>query len=178
MHGVKRKVGSLLIVASSLAFILVPSRISSGIDECREILDLVYRGGFELVENLYYCNNPNTLGYTIRYQLVICTNNVKESGLSVHSYINETITHEAVHVAHICNAYMPFYKDTTSMSLENNKESEIRASMAESTASYQMEHEAYWMENKPEKVIQALRTYCGAKAKPEEKRDSGAGVGD
>ena len=46
------------------------------------------------------------------------------------------------------------------MPLTWNKLEDIKKSMKMSTASRQMEHEAYWMEDKPNKVNYVIKKYC------------------
>jgi len=46
------------------------------------------------------------------------------------------------------------------MILPSFKYQDIRNSVQTSTASAQIEHEAYWMEDKPNKVKYVLRKYC------------------
>jgi hypothetical protein len=46
------------------------------------------------------------------------------------------------------------------MSLPSFKYQDIRNSVKTSSSSAQMEHEAYWMEDKPDKVKYVLQKYC------------------
>lgn len=126
----------------------------------REIVQNVIRAGYPVKENIEYCRNKDQFGYGDHNKMVICTKNIKNSGFDVKHYINETVYHEAVHMAHMCNGYKPFYISQKDMPLPWNKLEDIKKSMQMSTASRQMEHEAYWMEDKPNKVNYVIKKYC------------------
>lgn len=126
----------------------------------REIVQNVIRAGYPVRENIGFCRDKKIFGYGDYDKMVICTNNIKNSGFDVQFYINETVYHEGVHMAHMCNRYKPFWMDPKTMPLPWNKVEDIKKSVKSSTASYQMEHEAYWMEDKPEKVNYVLEKYC------------------
>lgn len=126
----------------------------------REIVQSVIRAGYLVKENVEYCRDKNRFGYSNHDKMVICTQNIKDSGHDVEFYINETVYHEAVHMAHMCNGYKPFYISLKDMTLTWNKLEDIKKSIQTSTASRQMEHEAYWMEDKPKKVNYVLKKYC------------------
>ena len=126
----------------------------------REIVQNVIRAGYPVRENIEFCRDKNRFGYGNFNKMVICTNNIKRSGLNVKEQINYTVYHEAVHMAHMCNGYKPFYINVKDMPLPWNKMEDIKKSMATSTASRQMEHEAFWMEDKPKKVNYVLKKYC------------------
>ena len=126
----------------------------------REIVQNVIRAGYPVRENIEFCRNNKTFGYGDFDKMVICTNNIKNSGFDVQFYINETVYHEGVHMAHMCNGYKPFGMNLKTMPLPWNKVEDIKKSLKISTSSYQMEHEAYWMEDKPEKVNYVLKKYC------------------
>jgi hypothetical protein len=126
----------------------------------RGIVQNVIRAGYPVRENIEFCRDKNRFGYSDFDKMVICTNNIKNSGFDVEFYINETVYHEGVHMAHMCNGYKPFGMSTKTMPLPWNKVEDIKKSVKMSTSSYQMEHEAYWMEDKPEKVNYVLKKYC------------------
>jgi hypothetical protein len=126
----------------------------------REIVQNVIRAGYPVRENIEFCRDKNRFGYGNFDKMVICTNNIKNSGLDVKAQINYTLYHEAVHTAHMCNGYKPFYINVKNMPLSWNKMEDIKKSMSMSTASKQMEHEAFWMEDKPKKVNYVVKKYC------------------
>lgn len=126
----------------------------------REIIQTVIRAKYQVKENVEFCRDKNYFGYTNSNKLVICTDNIKSSGHDVKFYVNETVYHEATHIAHMCKGYQPFYISLNDMPLPPNKLQDIEKSTKMSTSSRQMEHEAYWMEDKPEKVKYVLEKFC------------------
>ena len=126
----------------------------------RNIVDTVIKAGYPVKENIGYCRDKNFFGYGDFDKLVICTKNIKNGGYDLNYYINETLHHEATHIAHMCNGYKPFYIDLKDMPLPPNKLQDVKNSIKLSTASVRMEHEAYWMEDKPEKVKYVLKKFC------------------
>jgi len=126
----------------------------------REIIQTVIRAKYPVKENIEFCSNQEYFGYANSNKLVICTNNIKKSGYDVKKYVNETVYHEATHIAHMCKGYKPFYISLNDMPLPENKLKDIEKSVRLSTSSRQMEHEAFWMEDKPEKVKYVLKKFC------------------
>ena len=126
----------------------------------REIVQNVIRAGYPVRENIEFCRDKNRFGYGNFNKMVICTNNIKNSGYNLRTYVNETVYHEAVHMAHMCNGYKPFNISVKDMPLPWNKLEDIKKSVKMSTASRQIEHEAYWMEDKPQKVNYVIKKYC------------------
>ena len=130
--------------------------------QAQDILNQVYRAKYSVRENIGHCrSNKNIFGYAdFGKKFIVCTNNIKKSGFEPEFYINETVYHEAVHVAHLCNGYKPFGISLKDMPLPANKLQDVKNSVSASTASAKIEHEAYWMEDKPEKVKYVIQKYC------------------
>jgi hypothetical protein len=129
--------------------------------QAQEIINLVNKAKFSIQENVQFCKNKNLFGFVdFGKKFVICTKNIQNSGFDPHFYINETVYHESVHIAHHCNNYQPFWISKKDMPLPFNKLQDIKKSLNVSTASSQMEHEAYWMEDKPDKVSYVIKKYC------------------
>ena len=129
--------------------------------EAQNILNLVYKAKYSVSENVGYCRDKNFFGYAdFGKKFVICTKNIKNSGFDVKFYINETVYHESVHVAHHCNGYRPFWISKKDMPLPSNKLEDVKKSVSMTTASSQLEHEAFWMEDKPDKVRYVIKKYC------------------
>jgi hypothetical protein len=129
--------------------------------QAKEIVNIIHKAKYSVRENVEFCRNKDFFGYAdFGKKFVICTKNIKNSGLNVKFYINETVYHESVHVAHHCNGYRPFGISKSDMYLSSNKLQDVKNSVNSSTASSQMEHESYWMEDKPEKVRYVLKKYC------------------
>jgi hypothetical protein len=129
--------------------------------EAKEIINLIRKANYSVRENVEFCRNKDFFGFVdFGKKFVICTGNIKNSGFDPKFYINETVYHEAVHVAHHCNGYRPFGISKKDMPLPSNKLQDVKNSVSMSTASSQMEHEAFWMEDKPDKVRYVLKKYC------------------
>ena len=130
--------------------------------QAQDILNQVYRAKYSVQENIGHCrSNKKLFGYAdFGKKFVICTKNIKKSGYDIKFYINQTVYHESVHVAHLCNKYRPFGIPVSAMNLSDNKLQDIKNSVSASTASTRMEREAYWMEDKPNKVKYVLQKYC------------------
>jgi len=130
--------------------------------QAKDILNQIYQAKYSVRENVDYCRrNKDIFGYAdFGQKFVICTKNIKNSGFDPNHYINETVYHEATHVAHLCNGYKPFGISKKEMVLPEFKYQDIKNSVKTSSASVQIEHEAYWMEDKPEKVKYVIQKYC------------------
>ena len=130
--------------------------------QAQDILNQVYRIKYSVRENIGHCrSNKNIFGYAdFEKKFIICTNNIKRSGFDPEFYINETVYHEAVHVAHLCNGYKHLGIPLKYMPLPAHKLQDVKNSVSASTSSSRMEHEAYWMEDKPDKVKYVLQKYC------------------
>lgn len=126
----------------------------------RDIIQNVIRAKFKVRENIEFCRDKNYFGYVHNGNLVICTKNIKSSGLDVGVNINETLYHEATHIAQECNGNRPFNISLRDMKLPPNKLQDIQNSIRMTGGSARLEHEAFWMEDKPEKVNYVLKKYC------------------
>jgi hypothetical protein len=116
---------------------------------------------FHIHENVGLCQNRNVFGYaTNPNKFVICTNNIKNSGFDPNYYVGETVYHEAVHAAQICNRNSPFSNSAKSYPLPWNKEADINKSVSISNGNRQKEREAFFFEDKPDKVRQLVKKYC------------------
>jgi len=129
--------------------------------QAKEIINLINKAKYSVKENIGFCKNKDFFGYADHgKKFVICTKNIKNSDFDTKFYINETVYHEAIHIAHHCNGYRPFGISKKDMPLPSNKLQDVKNSVNSSTATSQMEHEAYWMEDKPDKVRYVLQKYC------------------
>lgn len=129
----------------------------------QQLINDMISAKFHIHENVGFCKNSNLFGYTdIPKKFVICTNNIKNGGWDMKHYISETVYHEAVHAAHICNKNAPFGLSANSMPLPSNKLQDIQNSVkiVNSYDARQKEHEAYYFEDKPEKVRLYVKKYC------------------
>jgi hypothetical protein len=129
--------------------------------QAKDILNQIYKAKYSVRENIGLCrSNKDVFGYVdVPKKFIICTSNIKKSGFDPKFYVNETLYHEATHVAHYCNGDKPFGISENHMKLEDFKYRDVKRSSKISNSA-RKEHEAYWMEDKPEKVMYVLKKYC------------------
>lgn len=118
-----------------------------------------------VVENTQICKKEKIYGWfdVNTKTLTFCTTRIVSTG-NPTEYINKTILHESVHLAQACKMNMayiePFGIYKKDMPLSSNKLQDVENSVNMASSSYQVEHEAYWMEDKPDKVKYVLQKYC------------------
>jgi len=142
----------------------------------KEILDLVYKANFLVEENSPLCLLGKTYFGFLKKEsktMVICSQNAMDvGGYSIprigrneyngqtRLYIRRALRHESVHVAQFCNngqALNMVEKDK--MKLHPFKEKALAGSTTVS-GNREKEHEAYWMEDRPNLVKSALKRFC------------------
>jgi hypothetical protein len=130
--------------------------------EGKQILDLVAKAHFNIRENISWCAD-GYYGATIKENktFFICTKNILK-GPNPNRYLNETVYHEAVHVAQQCNGMKPIGIPINQMPLPSNKIKDIESSLGLTKKKFmrRMEHEAFWLEDKPKQVIYYLKKFC------------------
>jgi hypothetical protein len=130
--------------------------------EGKQILDLVAKAHFNIRENISWCAD-GYYGATIKENktFFICTKNILK-GPNPNLYLNETVYHEAVHVAQQCNGMKPIGIPINQMPLPSNKMKDIESSLGLTKKKFmrRMEHEAFWLEDKPKQVIYYLKKFC------------------
>ena len=119
-----------------------------------------------VVENTPICRQHNIYGWfdTNQRTMTICTDRIK-NGPNPHYYFNETLFHEATHIAQSCKNGMgpstPFWISKNQMPLVSNRLVDLEtAKRINGSSVEQVEHEAFWMEDKPEKVRYVLKKFC------------------
>jgi hypothetical protein len=134
--------------------------------EGKQILDLVAKAHFNIRENISWCADGSYYGATIKENktFFICTKTILK-GSDPKRYLNETVYHEAVHVAQQCkgrNHLKPIGIPISQMPLPSNKMVDIQASirLTKNKSMRQTEHEAFWLEDKPKQVIYYLKKFC------------------
>lgn len=130
--------------------------------DSKQVLDLMRKAQFKVSENTGRCQDKDIFGFAdADRRLVVCTANIKQSGLDVVFYANETLMHESVHAAQQCRGG-PFWLAKDVMPLPWNKLNDVRRSVRVSGnhGRNQFEHEAYWMEDKPNEVKYVIKKYC------------------
>jgi hypothetical protein len=120
---------------------------------------------FHIHENIGLCRNKDTFGYAdLPNKFVICTKNIKNSGFDPNHYIEETVNHEAVHAAQICkkDKTMTLGIPKKDMHLPWNKIQDVKNSVkiVKNQNIFHREYEAYYLEDKPEKVRYYVRKFC------------------
>jgi len=131
------------------------------------IIQDMIAANIQVRENVGYCRNSDLFGYADHpNKFVICTNNIRNQGYNPYVYVNETIYHEATHVAQMCKGNQKVTRligiPKKQMPLPWNKLQDIKKSMlaTKNKATADIEHEAYYLEDKPEKVQYYVRKYC------------------
>ena len=124
----------------------------------QELISKVMMKNYKVVENVSYCRNKEIFGGIDESRFVICTNNIKNTISPIKHYVNETVYHEAVHVAQTCKRGPLKIADAT---LDQYKLNDVANSLKVSKKSYPVyETEAYYLEDKPEKVLYYMKKYC------------------
>jgi hypothetical protein len=131
--------------------------------EGKQILDLVAKAHFNIRENISWCADGSYYGATIKENktFFICTKNIL-NGPSPKRNLNETVYHEALHVAQQCNGMRPIGIPISQMPLSSNKMDDIETSirLTKNKSMRRIEHEAFWLEDKPEQVLYYLKKFC------------------
>lgn len=118
-----------------------------------------------LSENTPICMKHNIFGFYDASKKVfsICTNRIKSYG-NVREYIEETLFHESVHVAQSCKTkggYLePLGISPSKMNLNQRRKTDLKNAIAFDPRVKYIDMEAYWMEDKPEKVKYVIQKYC------------------
>ena len=122
----------------------------------QEIISTIMRRNYNVVENAPICRNKELFGVVQTPNFVICLNNIKNTISPVDHYVNETVYHEAVHVAQACkNGPLG-----VNVSLDPYKMNDVVRSVMVGGAYPVYESEAYFLEDKPEQVLYYLKKFC------------------
>lgn len=122
----------------------------------KEIINSVMLANYNIRENAPICRNKEIVGYIKSKDFVICTNNIKNNISPVSYYVNETVYHEATHVAQYCKGS----KLNIVTYLDKNKKDNVARSLKVSNSSSSYENEAYYLEDKPKEVLHYLKKFC------------------
>jgi hypothetical protein len=130
----------------------------------KEILELIQKAQYRLYENISVCSNPVYFGATnhTTKQILVCTDNILKYSPIPSDVIDETIYHEGVHAAQACNRSKPLGISNSVIKLPSEKLLHAKASteLVKNPNNYQLELEAYWLEDKPEQVLSYLKKFC------------------
>ena len=131
--------------------------------EGKQIVELIAKAHFQVKENISWCADGNYAGAVIKENktFFICTKNILNEG-NANQYLNETVYHEAVHVVQACKGMKRIGIPLSQMPLSPNKMKDIDRSISLTKKKWmrQMEHEAYWLEDKPKETIHYLKKFC------------------
>jgi hypothetical protein len=139
-------------------FLLFLTPINKGI-----VQDLV-KAKFRMTENAAICKkNEKYYGFLVKTkELIVCTENILKQTDNPRYWINQTVTHEAVHAAQHCKGRVPLGIGRSNMPLPFGKLNYLISSTTMTTHKYgfDMEHEAYFLEDNPHKVRAYIRKFC------------------
>ena len=122
----------------------------------QEIISTIMRRNYNVLENAPICRNKEIFGIVQTPNFVICLNNIKNTISPVDYYVNETVYHEAVHVAQSCKKG-PLGVE---VSLDAYKMNDVVRSTKVAGSYPVYESEAYFLEDKPEQVLYYLKKFC------------------
>jgi hypothetical protein len=129
----------------------------------QQIVEYVSKAHFKIQQNGSYCSNKNLSGSAIvrTKTFLICTQNMLNQSLP-NAYIEETVIHEAVHVAQYCRGRNTLGIPKNKMHLSAYKLQDVKSSISitRNPSVRNSEYEAYWLEDKPEQVIYYLKKFC------------------
>lgn len=118
-----------------------------------------------VVENAPICKKYDIFGFydsSVKV-LTICTSKLKQSS-DLQTNVNETLMHESVHVAQSCKTRFAFLDsfgiNPSLMPLSYQKEQDLKKVIAFDSRLKNIDREAFWMEDKPEKVKYVVQKYC------------------
>ena len=90
-------------------------------------------------------------------------NKIKSYG-NLHENVTETFLHESVHIAQDCktkgNYLAPFGISPSVMNLNQRRQNDLKRTIAFDSRLKYIDMEAYWMEDKPDKVKYVVQKYC------------------
>lgn len=119
---------------------------------------------FRVAENAPICRKHNIYGWmnSLEKSLTICTRRIQQSG-AAEEYVNETVLHESAHAGQACKSndggVRPFGLSIAQMPITQRRINDIKAGVALGSDRH-IEHEAFWMEDKPDKVRYVVKKYC------------------
>jgi hypothetical protein len=119
-----------------------------------------------VVENAPICRQQDIYGwYNVSSKtMIICTDRIKENSNGKY-YLNETLLHESGHVAQSCKNNMgnllPLGIPDSLMKLDGRRSGDLsKTTRIYGSKNYKIEKEAFWLEDKPDKVKYAIKRFC------------------
>jgi len=118
-----------------------------------------------VVENTPVCRKYDIFGFydSKTKILTMCTNKMKRNG-DVEQNVKDTLLHESTHVAQSCKSGDGFLEDfgiePSIMKLNYEREKALKTVVAFDYKLQKIDREAFWMEDKPDKVKYVIQKYC------------------
>lgn len=135
----------------------------------KEIYNMISRK-VRVVENTPICRKYDIYGWynSLENKMTMCTAKIKSTeynSASIRKYVNETMFHESTHIAQSCKSNDGYTREfgisISQMPLTQRRKEDIKSAIAiNGSKVYRVEHEAFWMEDKPDKVKYVLQKYC------------------
>ena len=122
-----------------------------------EIINKIISKNYIIKENAPICRNEKIYGFLKSPEFIICTDNIKNRATPVSHYINETVYHEAVHVAQICKRE-PIGVSTVGLDEWKLKDASRSSIITGQNKVYELQ--AYYLEDKPDLINQYLKKFC------------------
>jgi hypothetical protein len=122
----------------------------------QEIISAIMQRNYNIKQNAPICRNKELMGIVQSPNFVICLNNIKNGVSPVNYYVNETVYHEAVHVAQACKKKSL----GVNVALDPYKMNDVVRSVKIGNSYPVYESEAYFLEDKPEQVLYYLKKFC------------------
>lgn len=124
----------------------------------QQLISSIMLKNYNVMENAPICKKyKDIFGYNSKGNFIICTDNIKNNISPVKHYVNETVYHEAVHVAQSCKRGPLGVKGIT---LSAEKLNDVKRSTQYGNLAVVYETEAYYLEDKPEQVLNLIKKYC------------------
>lgn len=132
--------------------------------ESMDIYKMVSRK-VRVVENTPICRQNDIFGFydAAKKKFSICIDKIKTYG-NLREYVTETFLHESVHVAQSCKTRGPYLEplgiSPSMMPLNQRRVNDLKKTVTSDSRLKYIDMEAYWMEDKPEKVRYVVQKYC------------------
>lgn len=123
----------------------------------KDIITSIMLKNYNVRENAPVCRNKEIIGTVNSPDFTICLDNIKNQLSPVKHYVNETVYHEAVHVAQGCKKGS---LNIPNVNLSSDKLNDVVRSTNITKTATVYEVEAYYLEDKPEEVLSYLKKYC------------------
>ena len=129
----------------------------------QEIYQLISKK-VKVVENAPICKKYEIYGWfdSNKKTMTFCTNKILSKG-NVNYDVNETLYHESGHIAQACRVNFTNIDPLgiQPIFLSSRRINDVKVAMSISGSKVRkIEEEAFWLEDKPQKVVEYLKKYC------------------